>query len=456
MGPAKQHTDHIKIEGDTFAIATGVYDYLHDDFIRALESLGYTPEETLTCAEVEMLPENLEGLLEPQKPLLQEIRPFVTNGGGILIASASFGKSFLMGTLFRQVKGNILVMVDTRDLAHQLRGDLIKSAKEPVGIYGDGQVDNQRINVAIVDSLYAFRYAELRHPSLMVIDELHVHLNSQTFAVLNYYEPKSVIGVTATLDMTKESVYMPAYSICGYPVAKYTVKQAMDDGLVTKTHLVTISCPKPSEVYGDNVGPTEIYEKEVAQDLWSNTFIARLLVRADQDKHVTGVFVSLRKHVDELKIALNDDYDNKSRVLEHSGRQSASLRRYIRDSVAETKSGITVATEHTLGKGMSVHPLSFFVDACQKKSWSGAAQKHGRLLRKCEGKDYAIYVDFGYVNSNDRYGFGKAYTAKATEERRLNIRLQYGLTPTLDIKLDRRKTPEEEAERAYAILAELS
>ena len=338
--------------------------------------------------------------------------------GGIILNATGTGKTSLMGLYFRRLEGRAVFVVDELTLLAQAREELSSVLGEKVGIIGQGKFEPERITVATIQTLsIAGRRKEFKKwkkdLDVLVIDEVHQMVNKRSQKVVKSLNPKTVFGLTATLELEKPEVAMPTYSLCGRVLFEYDYKTGTADGYLA--HAVAIGVdllrthPKAKyEPYQD------LYEDQVVLDSRRNGLVIDLVHEALKlGKHV-AVIVERVRHLKELSKRL------KKKGIRH--RTVYGLKK-VKDRI-ESKERFeageckVLLTNKVFKKGINLKVLDLIVEASQNASANDSRQKLGRGVRLSSEKRGLIYIDVGERKPKGAPAKNVNRFEKATKSRR--------------------------------------
>lgn len=316
------------------------------------------------------------------------------NNGGLVIAPTATGKTSMAGWAFARVAGTGLFIVNDVALGMQTKNELEEILGEPVGFVGDGKFSQQRVTVALVQTLARDNrkadFKRLRNCDLMLIDEVHVMLNNQMWEAVLKYTPRACFGLTATLDLNKSAVALPAYALCGSAVFRYTADDARANGEISEGWGYAFDVA--TLVDGSGLSYAQLYDQYVVRFDWLNQFVVSLAVQAAQIGYTVLILVKQHSHREALEALLS-----RAGVayVTYSGQQSGKVRMVTRAALNSGDAAIGVGTTGTITKGISIPRLNFIIDGSQTKAWENSVQRAGRGGRKNTGKDHFVYVDIG-------------------------------------------------------------
>ena len=126
------------------------------------------------------------------------------------------------------------------------------------------------------------------------------------------------------------------------------------------------------------------------------------------------LFTKVEKHGKPLFNLIDKRLDKKRNVYYISGETGVVTRESIRGRLENEKNGVLIASYGTLSTGVNIKSLKYVIFASPYKSEIKVLQSIGRILRKCEGKEYAVLFD---IVDDLRYKNKKNYFFKHYERR---------------------------------------
>lgn len=340
--------------------------------------------------------------------------------GGLITSATGTGKTYVTGTFLRRLVGQACFIVDELTLLAQAQEELSKVAGEPVGKIGEGDFNPARLTVATIQTLHSrhkqpFMRKWMAGLGVVIVDEFHTALNDRMFETLRDMTTATVFGLTATLELGKAHVRLPAYNLAGPVIFDYPLEQGVDDGFLTKGLVVSVEVPQKAVVSKGKVDYQTNYKELIVVSPERNRVINQLTREAHgRGKHI--VLITDRvKHIRKLHKLLVDiphelvygQIDVTERLSAKSEFISGNLRLLIVNKVFK--------------KGINIKNIDVIIDCSAMKSRNDAIQKYGRGVRLCEDKDGLLYFDIADVSipglmKKSRY---RNPLAKATKERRL-------------------------------------
>lgn len=312
---------------------------------------------------------------------------------GILDMATGAGKTVVMGALaLAWWKTPTLIVINSKDLAYQLRDELSEYMGQNVGFIGDGILDPQEFTVGIDKSILtnsSSKYQKMQDfcedVQYLIFDEVH-HLQSRSWRDISLMCPNASIrhgysGTPETSTHKKEDgsegnrdQLLEGY--LGPTIYTISANDLIERGWLAKPYVKIID----NDVYFDGEPLTYLneYKRIIAEDETRNDVIARIATKAvDENKQVIG-FINRLSHGDRLVDIMRTDYSLPADAVSFVNGSS-----YDRESEIEAfaKGHLPILLGTVLSEG-----LNFFCDiginCAAGKSPIDVKQRIGRVLRK--------------------------------------------------------------------------
>jgi len=309
---------------------------------------------------------------------------FMKEKHGIINIATGGGKTFVAAEIIRQCDCNTLWIIDRSELLHQTKHELENMLGMDLGLIGNGVMDIKPITIATIQTL-AKKTVELSSyletVNFAVVDEYHksaAETYQTVFRKLGNTEYR--LGLTATVarDDGKEPIL---YALLGKIVYRISTKELIEQGYLVKPRIVFNEIPAVSH----DIDYVDDYRKNIAESTERNEKIHSTVLN-NPDKKI----LIITKLVNHGKV-LND-------MIKGSAHLHGSLGNEVRKGIMkwfrECNSGCLIMTLSIAAEGLDIPDLDVLVNASANKGDVKSVQVLGRLLRKIEGKDTALYVDF--------------------------------------------------------------
>lgn len=326
--------------------------------------------------------------------------------GGIVLSATGSGKTKIGGALFKRLKGAACFVVDELSLLEQSRRALEKEVGEEIGVVGRSEFRPQRITVATIQTLHRHRGKSafkkwFRTLDVLVIDEVHLAINRRNIDVVQQVGPKAVFGLTATLQMEKPHVRMPAVALCGPVIFDYPIQEGVKEGYLSQGVIIAVEFRDPllgiSPGYSYLRGEEEIsvragtpeaeYRRHVCLNQTRNDCVEKIVREGLKRDRRVVVLVERLLH---LKI-LNKRFQNvKHATLCGDVEAEVRLEAMRAMDAGELK---LILTTRVFGKGVDIKAVDMIIDCTALPSRNNVIQRYGRGTRKVTGKAGLIFID---------------------------------------------------------------
>lgn len=344
-------------------------------------------------------------------------------GGGLVLSATGTGKTRMAAMLASRLDCQILYVVDELTLMEQAREDIGKHLGEEIGIVGESKFKPRRVTVATIQTLNGHindpRFLEWYYGvDVEFIDEIHVQMNRQNFDVVATCNPKVVIGLTATLTLTRKPVRLKAYALCGPVIYEFPLKKGVEAGVLTKGIAVSVKYDNSVREL-DAYDGKELYDKKIIANAERNHIISRIVKKAHKRKKYVFVLVDRLQHLVEISDRLHGIPRDivagsfKGEGISKIERMKSKLR------FEKGKIRVIIASK-VFKKGISVNRLDVIIDAAARRSREDSIQKFGRGVRKHIEKRGLLYFDISDFDTYDadRASDDRNPLAKAARRRK--------------------------------------
>lgn len=347
----------------------------------------------------------------------------------LLISATGTGKTYASAFAMRELGfKKVLFLVHRNELARQTKKSyerVFAKTKSMGLIYGGNSIsDNidKDFIFATVQTLSKEDNLRLFNPeqfSCIILDESHHSPANSYQKIMNYFRPQLWLGMTATPDKRDDYIEgRNVYELFNHNIAcEIRLQQAMEEDLLCPFHYFGIT---DLSIIGDEEKPGKVTEKEFAL-LTSDERVHHVLKQAEYYRYsgdrVKGlVFCSRIAESKELSDKFNQQINPETgkfyRTIALNGDASSDERQnaFERLAVNEDDERVIRGEIEPLDYIFSVEILNEGVDIVEvnqvimlraTQSPIVFIQQLGRGLRKAEGKEYVVILDFiGNYNNN--------------------------------------------------------
>ncbi|SEQ00664.1 Helicase conserved C-terminal domain-containing protein [Lachnospiraceae bacterium RM5] len=354
--------------------------------------------------------------LEPnsmQVGFITNLKRIINSGENraLLISATGTGKTYASAFAMRELGfKKVLFLVHRGQLAKQTKKSYKKVFGNNIkmGYVGAGNYEYDADYVfATVQTLnrdeHLLRY-DKNNFDCIILDEAH-HVPADTYQkIMNHFTPKLWLGMTATPDKRDDNVEgRNVYELFNYQIAyEIRLQQAMEEDLLCPFHYFGIT---DLNVDGDNI------DKRDFTFLTSDERIKHIINQTNyygySGEKVKGlIFCSSIKESEELSKKfnqiINPETGRKFRTIALNGDASEEERKDAFERLAmdeqdennEKKSLDYIFSVEILNEGVDIVEVNQVVMLRPTKSPIVFIQQLGRGLRKADGKEYVVILDF--------------------------------------------------------------
>lgn len=322
----------------------------------------------------------------------------------LLISATGTGKTYASAFAMRELGfQKVLFLVHRNQIAKQA----IKSYRKVFGgqvsmgmVTGKHQEYDKDYVFATIQTLSKDetlqRYSKTRFDAI-VIDEAHHSAANSYKKVLDYFQPKLWLGMTATPDKRDDNLEgRNIYEIFNHQIAyEIRLQDAMEEDLLCPFHYFGIT---DLDLIADE-GKTSEEKVENFRYLTSDERVANVMKQAKyfgySGERVKGlIFYSRIDEAKELSVKFNK---NDWRTLVLSGNDSEEARAAAIERLAGEESGNAldyIISVDIFSEGVDVPEINQVIMLRPTQSPIVFIQQLGRGLRKAEDKEYVVVLDF--------------------------------------------------------------
>jgi len=361
-------------------------------------------EQTVSLENYKLKPNSM------QLSFISNLRNIIENGNNkaLLISATGTGKTYASAFAMRELGfKKILFLVHRGQLAVQTKNSYQKVFGNTVkmGLVGSGKYEYDADCIfATVQTLskddHLLKFSK-DHFDAICLDEAH-HVPADTYQkIMNYFEPKLWLGMTATPDKRDDSIEgRNVYEIFDHQIAcEIRLQQAMEDDLLCPFHYFGIT----------DVSITNEDNKVDFRLLTSDERIKHIVSQANYygysgDKVKGLIFCSNIKESEELSRKLNETINPVTgkyyRTIPLNGSASETERqeafeRLAMDEVNGSNTPLDyILSVDILNEGVDIVEINQVIMLRPTQSPIVFIQQLGRGLRKAEGKEYVVILDF--------------------------------------------------------------
>lgn len=364
--------------------------------------------------------------LEVSKVLRPHQKRIVTNclskKRGIVKSPTGSGKSFVIAELVRKFKEDnlkVLITVPTISLLHQMTNDInnyMQLAKEPaieIGKVGDGNYDFKDITIGIPNSLCKLDKTKdyLNTVDVLLADEVHTTANPTYASIVHELTNRAVsVGLSAT-PWTSDGSNILLDAFFGRQIVEITEAEMINKGIIMEPLFEFYAAPKafvPNSIsaHASNISNlsdahryktlASVYNYVIINNKARNTMVVNKAVeRVKLDCGPVLIIVNKVKGQHSHADILTEMLETRGLSLPTiSGYISKKKKEGLINDLKECNIPGAIAGPKVLSAGISINSLSTIILAGAGRSDSEFIQRVGRLLRKEEGKERPLVIDF--------------------------------------------------------------
>ncbi|MBQ6076359.1 MAG: DEAD/DEAH box helicase [Lachnospiraceae bacterium] len=335
----------------------------------------------------------------------------------LLISATGTGKTYASAFAMRELGfKRVLFLVHRNQLAKQAKRSFEKVFSNSIttGIVGAGRLEYDADYVfATRDTLYREDHLHHYNPDdfdCIILDEAH-HSSAETYQrIMKYFRPRLWLGMTATPDKRDDNIEgRNIYEIFHYQIAyEIRLQQAMEENLLCPFHYFGIT---DLSLIGD--------ERSMGRKLTAEDF--NLLISDERVKHIIEkavyfghsgdrvkglIFCSRIKESQELSAkfncCINPETGKFFRTIALNGDASEDERAEAFERLAMDEADATenrqpldyIFSVEILNEGVDIIEVNQVIMLRPTESPIVFIQQLGRGLRKADGKEYVIILDF--------------------------------------------------------------
>lgn len=335
----------------------------------------------------------------------------------LLISATGTGKTYASAFAMRELGfKKVLFLVHRGQLARQTKKSYQKIFEKNVsmGLVGAGYAEYEEDYVfAMVQTLSRDEHLQKYRPDAfdcIILDEAH-HSAANTYQkVMKYFKPKLWLGMTATPDKRDDQVEgRNIYEIFNYQIAyEIRLQQAMEENFLCPFHYFGIS--EVSLIDEKQIKSKKITERDFNL-LTGDERVRHIIEQANyygySGERVKGLVFCSR--LDESEALSNKFNDAGYRTIALNGSASEEERTNAFERLAMDESDATedmqpldyIFSVEILNEGVDIVEVNQVIMLRPTESPIVFIQQLGRGLRKADGKEYVVVLDFiGNYNNN--------------------------------------------------------
>ncbi|MBB6452566.1 superfamily II DNA or RNA helicase [Salirhabdus euzebyi] len=330
-----------------------------------------------------------------QKAALQNIQMVRENNNnkGLVISATGTGKTYLSAFDVRNyAPKRMLFIVHREQILQKAKSDyqkILGGLSKDFGILsGSSKQSDVRYLFATIQTISkenVLRQFDSKEFDYILIDEVHRAGAESYLRVLNYFEPKFLLGMTATPERTDN---FNIYELFDYNIAyEIRLQEALEENMLCPFHYFGVT---DFELNGELIDETATLSKLVTEER-VNHIIEKVHYYGHSGDSVKGLmFCSGKDEAQRLSVALNE---KGLRTVALTGDDSQE-ERILQVNRLENGQLDYVITVDIFNEGIDIPSVNQVVMLRQTQSAIIFIQQLGRGLRKHGSKDFVTIIDF--------------------------------------------------------------
>ena len=324
----------------------------------------------------------------------------------LLLSSTGTGKSLASAFMLREMKAKKALFIVHRE---QIAKQTLKSFKRVFGTsktYGLLSGNSREFGAEFLfatmqmmskDEILSYYTSE--EFDVIILDECH-HAGAESYQkIMRYFKPKFWLGMTASPDTNQYDIY----SIFNHHIAyEIRLQQALEEDLLCPFHYFGITDLEINgEVFDDNAGVRNF--SNLISDARVDYVIEKASYYGFSGDRIKGlIFCSRKDEAKELSKKFNER-GLRTEVLtgeDNQERRENVIARLTDDEEMDNQLDY-IFTVDIFNEGVDIPEINQVIMLRPTQSPVVFVQQLGRGLRKCEGKEYVVVLDFigNYMNN---------------------------------------------------------
>ncbi|WP_416825200.1 DUF3427 domain-containing protein [Ectobacillus polymachus] len=330
-----------------------------------------------------------------QRAALQEIQALRDTGKdkGLVISATGTGKTYLSAFDVRRfAPKRMLFVVHREQILQKAKSDfqrVLGGIDDEFGILsGSNKQTNAKYLFATIQTISKEENLSQFDPEAfdyILIDEVHKAGAKSYLNVINYFQPKFLMGMTATPERTDD---FNIYELFNYNIAyEIRLQEALEEDMLCPFHYFGVT---DLDYNGETIDDTTVLSKLVTEERVDHLMEKIQYYGFSGDKVKGLIFCSRKEEAGELSLALNE---RGLRTVALTGDDSQEERVH-RVNQLENGDLDYILTVDIFNEGIDIPCINQVVMVRQTQSSIIFIQQLGRGLRKHESKDFVTIIDF--------------------------------------------------------------
>ena len=363
-----------------------IYNGFSVDFLKECKSQGFNVKIESKLSKIAHLSKEYED------EEIKELFPFEYNDhqvgamkkllksrNAIVKAVTSAGKSYIFASYIKLTKLPALILVNNVTLCGQLAKTISEVCGISCGVWNGKTKRDGEVVVATIGSIYSL--PNVNRFKVLIIDECHRASaeSFQEFLKSSSFPIKLAFSATPRKNNFDFQKIRQFFGEIAFEIGAETL---MDSGVVVKPIIkfIKVKCPKTMDW-------PSAYQKGIIENKERNNAIIEIV----KNKKVPTLIL-IKDVVNGHGNILKEEIENLGRTVEFISGDSKNRQKAIED-LDNGRLDVLIATS-ILNEGVSIKNVHMLIMASGMKSLVDTSQKIGRGLRKMEGKESVLVIDF--------------------------------------------------------------
>lgn len=224
----------------------------------------------------------------------------------------------------------------------------------------------------------------------VICDETHRAKGDTWFDTISTFTNAQYrIGMTGTIDYRDKMLWQKLQGLFGQVVERVANDELIEKGFSAKPFIKLVNVTAPTNISYERNYQT-VYSQGIVANVTRNTMIANLCQTIYKDNKTTLIIVNRMEHGESIFKLLQE----RGVVSEFiNGELGSDVRKRQLEDVKSGKLKVLIATT-VLDEGVDISGIHCLILGAGGKSLRQTLQRVGRILRKKEGDNQAVVIDF--------------------------------------------------------------
>jgi superfamily II DNA or RNA helicase len=307
--------------------------------------------------------------------------------GAIIPLPTGSGKTYTMMWIIKELGVKTIIFVHQKELLKQWVNEIKATLHITPARYDATHKDIGSITVAMIQTtnkhMTAIQKAKF---DLVCVDEAHRCPSAVYYSTLMKLDARYRIGLTATPRREDNAMLKFVGGIGDVIEGTVNAKELMDEGYLAKAKLEFINAPPAPGGTNWHQWQTA-YTMGISGNKARNELIAKRAIELANGGKLVYIHVKRIKHGQHLKYMIG----SQAKFTEAKSKN----REEVLEEFKNGKLKILIST--LLGCAVDIPAMDVIILACGGKSETATIQAMGRAIRKTDGKEEALLIDFNDV-----------------------------------------------------------